>query len=53
MCLSVYYIVGGGNDNDLAFIDNGQSDPEQSVTTDSEVGSIEGEADVTGITNVE
>ena len=49
--LSVYYIIGGNDDNDLAFIDNGQSDLEQSVTTDSDVETNEDGAEVTDIAN--
>ncbi|RDW19158.1 stage III sporulation protein AH [Oceanobacillus arenosus] len=47
--LSVYYILGGNNNDNLAFINDGQSDQNQSVPTDSEATDSEGNAKVTGV----
>ncbi|QGS68855.1 SpoIIIAH-like family protein [Oceanobacillus sp. 143] len=47
--LSVYYILGGSNNDNLAFIDNGQTNEDKSVATDSEATDSNGEAEVTGI----
>ncbi|RLL48113.1 SpoIIIAH-like family protein [Oceanobacillus piezotolerans] len=50
--LSVYYIISPNND-DLAYIDNGQTDTEQPATTDQqEAEDTAGNAEVNEMTNV-